>query len=187
MNSEITDRVNRGRSQFFSDYGMLFVLLLLCVLFSLLTLKEQHPTGAAAGTQVAKAIVAANPTSEVLIVARPTSEDREFSAAVRTALENAGATVLDTVNGSPADVRGSIEQILEEGAEIDRDCRERCNREVDGLRSVRIRGAGQVRHSTPLHLARFFQNEQRVGGREPDCDLCDYRHRNDHGDYHRRH
>ena len=47
-------------SPFISDYGMVFVLLLLCVLFSVLTLKEQHPTGAAAGAQVADMILADN-------------------------------------------------------------------------------------------------------------------------------
>ncbi len=39
-----------------SDYGMVLVLLLLCALFSALTLAEQHPTGAAAARQVAAAI-----------------------------------------------------------------------------------------------------------------------------------
>ncbi len=36
-----------------SDYGMLWMLALLCGLFSVLTLKEQQPRGAVAAEQIA--------------------------------------------------------------------------------------------------------------------------------------
>ena len=38
-----------------SDYGMLLVLLLLCALFSVLTLADQHPAGEAAARQLGSA------------------------------------------------------------------------------------------------------------------------------------
>jgi ribose transport system permease protein len=106
-------------SQFVSDYGMVFVLLLLCALFSILTLKQQHPTGAAAGTQVANKISAANDNAFVLIVTRNTAEDLAFSDAARAQLEANGTTVLATVNGGPADVRAAIEQTLADNKAID--------------------------------------------------------------------
>lgn len=109
----------RPGGQFVGDYGMIFVLLLLCGLFSLLTLKEQHPTGAVAGTQVAELISAQVSNANVLIVARDTAEDRLFSKAAAAGLTAAGANVLATVNGQPADVRKAIEQIEASGGKID--------------------------------------------------------------------
>lgn len=104
----------------FRDYGMLLVLLLLCVLFSLLTIRQQHPTGAAAGRQVADLIVQRHGSSaKVLIAARATAEDRQFTEAVAERLRAGGATILDTVNGGPGDVRQSIQKLLTDGQSID--------------------------------------------------------------------
>ena len=69
--------------RFFRDYGMIFVLLLLCVLFSLLTLAEQHPTGVKAGRQVADQIVNQEGSGAgVVIVTRDTAEDHAFADAI---------------------------------------------------------------------------------------------------------
>ena len=97
---------------------MIFVLLLLCLLFSLATLKEQHPTGEAAGTQVAEKVIAAG-HQNVIIVARDTTEDREFAAAAQSTLESSGNKVLDVVNGGPADVRKAIEVALAANQSVD--------------------------------------------------------------------
>ena len=105
--------------QFVTDYGMVFVLLLLCLLFSLLTLKEQHPTGAAAGRQVAEKIATSAADVSVIVVTRDTAEDREFSAAAVKQLESLGANVLDAVNGGPADVRQAIGRAIQAGHIID--------------------------------------------------------------------
>ena len=43
-------------SRFFADYGMIFVLLLLCAFFSVVTYSDQSPTGEAAAEQVVSAI-----------------------------------------------------------------------------------------------------------------------------------
>lgn len=119
--SSSTQSIRRGfaQSQFVTDYGMVFVLLLLGILFSVLTLKEQHPTGATAGGEVANKIIAAHGQAKVLIVTRDTADDRKFSEAAESRLKAAGANVLATVNGSPADVRRAIEQIHAEGKSIE--------------------------------------------------------------------
>lgn len=105
---------------FIRDYGMVFVLLLLAILFSALTIKEQHPTGAAAGRQVADRLHATDGhPKQVMIVTRDTTEDRAFAQAAAKQLELHGITVLETVNGSAPDAKKAIEAILASGQQID--------------------------------------------------------------------
>ena len=102
------------------DYGMIFVLLVLASLFSVLTIKQQHPTGEAAGRQVADFIISQNGRqARVLIVTRNTGEDLAFANGVATSLKSAGATVLDNVNGAASDAKRAIDSILASGGEID--------------------------------------------------------------------
>ena len=105
---------------FVRDYGMIFVLLVLSGLFSILTLKQQHPTGEAAGRQVADFIISRNGReARVLIVTRHTGEDLAFANGAMTRLKDAGATVLDNVNGVASDAKRAIDSILASGGEID--------------------------------------------------------------------
>jgi ribose transport system permease protein len=106
--------------QFITDYGMVFVLLLLVALFSVLTLKEQNPTGADAGRQVSKSILAAKgDAASVIIAIRDTTEDQEFADSAQQALTDAGARVIATAKGSPGNVRQAIEDALADGQTID--------------------------------------------------------------------
>ncbi len=99
---------------------MIFMLLLLVILFSVLTVKQQHPTGANAGDQVGKTILAQyGKGARVLVVTRDTEEDRGFAQAAIDRLKAAGADVLGQVNGSAIDARKTIESILAEGQTID--------------------------------------------------------------------
>lgn len=107
-------------SRFLRDYGMIFVLLGLVILFSVLTLSLQHPTGEDAGAQAArKAADVAGEGGSVLIVARKTVEDETFVRGAREAAELKNLTVLAEVNGSPGDARKTIESILDEPKAID--------------------------------------------------------------------
>ena len=91
---------------FVRDYGMVFVLMLLVVLFSALTVNLQHPSGEAAGRLVADTIVEEHgDTARVIVVGRDTAEDRKFTTAVAERLKESGVNVLDVVNGSAIDVR----------------------------------------------------------------------------------
>ena len=49
--------MNKVLSRFVADYGMVFVLLLLCGYFSWATEAEQSPEGAAGGRQVAATVL----------------------------------------------------------------------------------------------------------------------------------
>ena len=105
---------------FFRDYGMVFVLAFLVILFSLLTVKQQHPTGMEAGRQVANLIVERyGKQANVLIVTRNTVEDQAFATAAAKRLESTGPTVLANVNGTAPDARRAIDVILADGGRID--------------------------------------------------------------------
>lgn len=104
----------------FADYGMIFVLLALVVLFSVLTYTEQHPTGADAGRQVAGSVLQEfGAQAKVLIVARDIAGDRAFSAAAQQRLTERGATVLAVVNGGPVEARAAIERAIAAKQTID--------------------------------------------------------------------
>ncbi|MBD3235757.1 MAG: hypothetical protein GF330_03550, partial [Candidatus Eisenbacteria bacterium] len=81
-------------SRFLSQYGMLGVLLLLCLLFSILTMREQHPTGEVAAGRLAESLrpdgeatpgsigVGGSPKmrlAPVVIVAGDAEADRSFA------------------------------------------------------------------------------------------------------------
>lgn len=103
---------------FVRDYGMVFVLLLLALLFSVLTIKQQHPTGEDAGRQVAELILARH-NARVLIVTRNTADDLAFANAAAKRLEFGQAKVLASVNGTAPDAKKAIEAILTRGETID--------------------------------------------------------------------
>lgn len=120
MSNSSTQGSHSALAAFLRDYGMIFVLLLLVILLSALTLRQQHPTGPEAGRRVADDIVSVHgPAARVLIVARDTADDRAFTEAVADRLAEHGAAVLASVNGSPADARQAIEAALARRQTID--------------------------------------------------------------------
>lgn len=92
--------------RFLSEYGMLLVLLGLCVFFSVITLAEQSPTGATAAQQVA-ARVPRSGSGPVLIVVRDQAEDSAYAEALQQALQSRGQAV-EVVRGEPRDARRAI-------------------------------------------------------------------------------
>ncbi|MBM3834966.1 MAG: ABC transporter permease [Verrucomicrobia bacterium] len=99
-------------SRFVADYGMLFVLLLLCAYFSAATVEMQYPTGATAAQQLARQILTQfGKEAQTLIIARDTRDDAEFADALSDQLAAAGATVLEVVKGPPANAREALDKI----------------------------------------------------------------------------
>lgn len=97
------------RAQLSADGGMLLVLVLLCGIFSLLTLKPQTPTGAAAGREVAEEILSRfGRGARVLVIAAAGRADDEFAATAAAVLRNGGADVLATALGNPAAARRAL-------------------------------------------------------------------------------
>ena len=104
-------------TRFLSDYGMLFVLLLLCAFFSVVTNSEQSPTGDKAAQQVGAAIEKQfGKTARVLIVARDQPDDAAFAAKLERDL---GTQAVAVVKGEPKDAREALQKIAASGGKLD--------------------------------------------------------------------
>lgn len=101
------------------EYGMLSVLLLLCVFFSAVTITDQQQSGEAAAASLYRRIQSELPASaNVVIVARPTVEDSLFAHTVRRLLVNGGYATPVTVFGAPQLVRESLLVIAESQSSV---------------------------------------------------------------------
>ena len=103
-----------------ANYGMVFVLLFLMMVFSLLTIKEQRATGSDAGTQVADQIVTLYGSGVKVFIAVPASvDDKAFATAVEESITAAGGSVSASISGTPADARQKLEQLFTAGVSVD--------------------------------------------------------------------
>ncbi len=112
--------MTRAMSRLLADYGMVFVLALLCAFFSVATYSEQSPTGEAAARQVAATLAkqfGAKP--KVLIVAGDRSDETLFADKLQAVLETNGATTLDVVKGEPKDARAALQKIVASGQSLE--------------------------------------------------------------------
>ncbi len=99
-------------------YGMLGVLLLLCALFSVLTLRPQHPSGKAAAQQLADQVTQiVRPGCEVVIVARGGAEDERFLIEMQRLLDAQNIVVAGAVAGDPAAIRQVVTRAGEIGGQ----------------------------------------------------------------------
>ena len=107
-------------AQFLADYGMIFVLLLLCLLFSLTTYNEQHPTGEAAAEQLANRVLDEfGRDVRVLVAARSHQEDTVFAERLQAALAAGGLDRVEVVTGEPRDVRRVLSRLATAGERLD--------------------------------------------------------------------
>lgn len=103
-----------------SEHGMVLVLLLLCALFSWMTIAEQFPEGAEAAEQVAEQILAsARRDARVMIAVRKQHDDEVFADVLRELLQQHGVTIVADVRGQPPDVRRELERLAERGTRLD--------------------------------------------------------------------
>ncbi|MDE0736819.1 MAG: hypothetical protein OSB47_13425, partial [Pirellulaceae bacterium] len=103
-----------------ADYGMVFVLLFLCVLTSVLTISDIHPKDPRAGRRLAGLMVKQyGKDINVLVVARAIDADRKFTEAIQEELTRLGANVVGTELGDPRSVRNRIEKLGAESVRVD--------------------------------------------------------------------
>ena len=90
----------------FSDYGMLAILLLLCLLFSIMTIREQHPVGARAAEKLLGQLQENPLTGAILIIAQPNDQDKAFAEALTGSFQGRLATF--SIHGDPAAIRNAL-------------------------------------------------------------------------------
>ncbi len=107
MNSD--SGTSRARlKRLISDYGMLGVLLLLCVLFSILTLDEQFPTGKAAAKSVCDSHLFRMPTNtKIIAIGSSSAQDSLFTGELSKLLQRDTFTA---INGDPQAIRAYLER-----------------------------------------------------------------------------
>ena len=105
--------------RFISNYGMLFVLLLLCAYFSAMTVSEQHPVSPAAGRKIANFLAEEYPQASILIVIPSGSESQAYGEAVQQRLAEQGVVTIGMVAAMPADATAELHRLGEAGTEID--------------------------------------------------------------------
>ncbi len=98
-----TNKIGR----FISNYGMLGILVLLCVLFSILTMSEQHPTGKAAARLLLSDLAATPTSTQIIIIGQNNATDREFGDSLLSALSAAGRVGV-TIYGDPESIRQQL-------------------------------------------------------------------------------
>ena len=107
-------------ARFLTDYGMVFVLVLLCAFYSVVTFSEQSPSGETAAKQVATAIAGRfGKTPRVLIAARDQPDDAAFAQKLESEFAASGAQILAVVKGEPKDAREALQKVAAAGAKID--------------------------------------------------------------------
>lgn len=95
-----------------ADYGMVIILIILCLLFSLLTISEQHPVGAAAANDISKQIVKIGKSEgSILVATSGTPEDKEFVKALRDNPKINNLVSLSFIQGTPSEVRSKLAEL----------------------------------------------------------------------------
>ena len=103
-----------------NDYGMLVVLLLLCALFSVLTIREQQPNDVAAAQELARTIFQRYGSgARVMIATRELAEDKAFAGTLASELERSGIAVVKQVVGEPKDARQALQELAAQGETLD--------------------------------------------------------------------
>jgi len=98
-------------ARFAADYGMFFVLLILCVYYSWATYSEQQSGGAEGAAQISAMLQ----NGEVVFVAgRDAPEDQLFVDALKARV----TTVVGSVNGQPGDVLQAIRGLSEKKTKL---------------------------------------------------------------------
>jgi ribose transport system permease protein len=98
-------------TRFFTNYGMLLVLILLGLLFSILTIRDQYPIGKDAARSLAKSLAAYPYDYGILIICRDTEDDSLFAVSLEKRLSESGFQAIKIVSGEPVEIRRQIDEL----------------------------------------------------------------------------
>ncbi len=105
---------------FSSDYGMLGVLVLLCVFFSWITFEEQQPEGGDAADSLNRSISKDfNEPGRVLIAGRKTDSGQVFTTRLHGLLLAAGWEIAGVVEGGPPELGKGLRLAFDQNQSLD--------------------------------------------------------------------
>ena len=94
------------------NYSMVLVLIALCILFSILTIKEQNPDSESAANQIVKNIQQSYAQNDMILTVGSINKDSEpFAASLKEKLEFNGYKNIVLVNGIPRDLRLALDSL----------------------------------------------------------------------------
>jgi len=103
-------------TKLFSDYGMVLVLIVLCVLFSVLTLREQIPDDSAAAAGLIEQVKSRCGKSDIVLAVGEANKDSgPFAEKLREELAKEGFSNARAVVGIPRDLRLVLDEISDRG------------------------------------------------------------------------
>jgi ribose transport system permease protein len=101
--------MSRTFSQLLSNYGMAIVLILLCVYYSVATLRTRQLSGQEGADDVAKKITSTEANPIIVLVAGISAEDQAFAEAIQKKLK------LERIAHDPPSARSAIAELIASG------------------------------------------------------------------------
>lgn len=103
-----------------SDYGMLGVLVFLCVFFSVITYEEQQPLGKDGAERLfAKISNDFEESGTVIIAGKNSNDGQKFVLHLENELKRAGWEVAAAISGSPVDIGKALRRTVEKKEKVD--------------------------------------------------------------------
>ena len=103
-----------------SDYGMLGVLVLLCVFFSVITYEEQQPLGKDGAERLfAKISNDFEESGTVIIAGKNSNDGQKFVLHLENELKRTGWDVAAAISGSPVDIGKALRRTVEKKKKVD--------------------------------------------------------------------
>jgi ribose transport system permease protein len=113
-------RLRATGARLLSEYSMVIALLLLAAYYSLVTIDEQHPEGAAGGAALSRELKNRFPRgARVLVVAGAGQLEAELAASTAQRLTDDGLEVVAEIHGQPMDARSALQQIVDRNGKLD--------------------------------------------------------------------
>jgi ribose transport system permease protein len=113
-------------SSFLTDYGMLLVLALLFVIFSLSTFKEQTAEGYGAGTQLAEKTLASG-AKEVVLIVGTSPDDAQVQQGFEEALRDKGVEIHIIAKAEPPKAKSGLKDLA---VKVSQDCLIACSKKT---------------------------------------------------------
>jgi ribose transport system permease protein len=106
-------------TRFLADYGMILVLVALCVYYSWATYGLQQLSGAEAARALAGQVTkAADISSQIVVAARKGDEEMAFGNTLTAELKRQGYTAIREVEGEPFEIRQTLKDAVDSGQPV---------------------------------------------------------------------